>query len=353
MRTLIFTIVYLLAHTHMFATRQQPDILSYRGKELRLSTGWGHPSPLETYYLQAREPYPFSMLSTGNYRGHVATWEIKNGKLLLTRIAIEDSIIAPNELSVFTNMGEQVKAIWFNGVIRASFLNQYDDDEKDFDVIIQIRSGEVVKSVEYVGKEWAEYIVSDHESDAEKVQMFKMYWSYVSFYYRLKGEMIDLEGETCVLKVGSSKLSPIFCYYGNEFLNWPYNWENLSISGAPNSQWQIENDSIFLKGFTLKAGLSFSGPTLIEADLDSIGWSKNTSTRIFAEKVNGVYVILHGEFPQDNESPRMYEFEKTGYTILRIENGIVQEKYLLELGFDFDDPGDDTSTGLMNMILDY
>lgn len=353
MRILIFTIVYLLAHTHIFATRQQPDILYYQGKELNLSTGWGHPSPLATYYLQTREPYPFSMLSTGNYRGHVATWEIKNGKLLLTKIAIEDSIIAPNELSGFTNLGVQIKAIWFNGVIRASVLNLYDDDEKDFGVILRIRKGEVIKSVEYIGAEWYDYFAENIKANDEKVQMFKMYRSYLSFYYRLEGEMIDLEGEPCVLNVGSSKLSPIFCYYGNEFLSWPYNWENLSICGAPNSQWQIENDSLFLTGFTLKAGLSFSGPTLIEADLDSIGWSKNTSSRIFAEKVNGVYIILHGEFPQDNESPRMYEFEKTGYTILSVGNGIVQEKYLLELGFDFDDPGNDTSTEIMNMVLDY
>jgi len=58
------------------ATEQVPDYLHFKGLKLTLSTGWGHPSPLQTYYSQNNIDYPFTMLSTANYRGHVAIWEI-------------------------------------------------------------------------------------------------------------------------------------------------------------------------------------------------------------------------------------------------------------------------------------
>lgn len=43
-------VLVLLAVSGMaFATQQVPDILHYNDLKISVSTGWGHPSPLETY----------------------------------------------------------------------------------------------------------------------------------------------------------------------------------------------------------------------------------------------------------------------------------------------------------------
>lgn len=100
MKKLILILAILINSGLLLATEQEPDFLYYNGKELTLSTGWGHPSPLETYYSQNNIEYPFTMLSTANYRGHVAIWEISDQKLFLKEIHVEKAKYNPEKFKV-------------------------------------------------------------------------------------------------------------------------------------------------------------------------------------------------------------------------------------------------------------
>ena len=88
--TILFIILAIFM-VRAFSTEQEPDILNFQEQKLRLQTGWGDPSPLETYFLQNNKKSPFRMLSSANYRGFIATWKIENDKLYLTYIDNEKS----------------------------------------------------------------------------------------------------------------------------------------------------------------------------------------------------------------------------------------------------------------------
>ena len=72
------------------------------------------------------------MLSTGNYRGHIATYEIVNNELFLIKIIIPEHPITfeksiPEKTLNFKNYfpnklinNGKVKTIWFNGIIMFS-----------------------------------------------------------------------------------------------------------------------------------------------------------------------------------------------------------------------------------------
>lgn len=69
-----------------FATAQAPDVLLYNGEKKHLFS-----NPLEDFYESGKRERPKFMIepmtiSSGNWRGYIATWEIENGKLYLREI---------------------------------------------------------------------------------------------------------------------------------------------------------------------------------------------------------------------------------------------------------------------------
>ncbi|PTX99225.1 hypothetical protein DB345_02295 [Spartobacteria bacterium LR76] len=69
------------------ATQQQSDKIIYQGDPCDLETHFLFPSPVEMYFRQHPEKkYPFESTSTANYRGHIATYEISDGRLYLVDI---------------------------------------------------------------------------------------------------------------------------------------------------------------------------------------------------------------------------------------------------------------------------
>jgi hypothetical protein len=69
------------------ATQQESDFILFKGQKCELETHWMFPSPLESYYRSdPSQKSPFESASTANYRGHVATWEIADGRLYLVDI---------------------------------------------------------------------------------------------------------------------------------------------------------------------------------------------------------------------------------------------------------------------------
>jgi hypothetical protein len=93
-------------------TRQAGDILKYKGRRRHIST-----EPLKTY-LENRKDAAFVYNSTALVRGYIATWEIKNKRLLLISLIgfienqkqVDLNFLFPNETEVF--------ASWFSGDIR-------------------------------------------------------------------------------------------------------------------------------------------------------------------------------------------------------------------------------------------
>ena len=93
-------------------TRQAGDILKYKGRRRHIST-----EPLKTY-LENRKDAGFVYNSTALVRGYIATWEIKNKRLLLISLIgfienqkqVDLNFLFPNETEVF--------ASWFSEDIR-------------------------------------------------------------------------------------------------------------------------------------------------------------------------------------------------------------------------------------------
>lgn len=117
------------------ATEQESDYILFKGQKCEMETHWLFPNPLQLYYeLDPSQKYPFESLSTANYRGHVATWEIEDSKLYLVDIDKRDahereSVVGKNTVlngkpllrKLFPkaiDKKERVFANWFDGSLQ-------------------------------------------------------------------------------------------------------------------------------------------------------------------------------------------------------------------------------------------
>ncbi|MFZ2277788.1 MAG: hypothetical protein WAW39_08310 [Prosthecobacter sp.] len=83
---LILPALLLLTNTQAAATEQEDDFILYRGERCVLETHWLFPAPFQAYFADGKHgKYPLEMTSTANYRGHVATYEIADGRLYLAK----------------------------------------------------------------------------------------------------------------------------------------------------------------------------------------------------------------------------------------------------------------------------
>jgi hypothetical protein len=119
MKSVVFIFTLLLAFTPAFATGQAPDKILYEGRLRSLFS-----NPLEDYY-EDEEKRPLFMVSpntmtTGNWRGYIATWEIKDGTLYLTHVKawIENRRVTLQRLFGKRVRKGKVKASWFSGELR-------------------------------------------------------------------------------------------------------------------------------------------------------------------------------------------------------------------------------------------
>lgn len=90
-RSTILLIVFMCVPSAA-ATEQIPDYIILDEQMCELETHWSFPSPLEVYFRQSGAKNPFDdqeTISTGNYRGHVATWELSDGALYLKSITVD------------------------------------------------------------------------------------------------------------------------------------------------------------------------------------------------------------------------------------------------------------------------
>lgn len=346
-------ILHLIAMTFgLFATEQAPDILICKDSTMELSTGWGHPAPLDFYFIQNNMKSPFSSQGTGNYRGYIATWEIKGNKLYLSKVAYKKK----DWLKKIFKKKDKVFASWFTGMIEAEENRYQSFMDKDFKngkiLYLQVQKGKIVNSAEstfldcninFLKKNFEDdftdqiknYTPKAPSKDFERLR--NMYHNYVTFFYRInEDERITCNGEEGKF-YRKNGVSPLFQKYGDDFLKWPFNWENDTQFGSPNCTWEIDDGKLYITKLDFFYGTRFDNTDKTNIPLDQMFDKKNIEGgKVFADWVNGIFMISYGYdyemvLFEDYTYPA---FNTTKKQILEIKNGIVKESYDLDADFD-------------------
>lgn len=170
------------------ATVQQNDVIEYKGIKSELDINWPTSSPLKAYFVnEKKDDYPFSPISTGNNRGYVAEWLLKDKRLYLSRVIIPNTFSRRKEKPKVIDIGEilpieiisnnRAFAEWFTGPLLIKsmpFKQAYkaEDDGREY-YFKDFREYTVVQVVEGT-------VVSEKSYDSDK------FWSLTSNYMRYK-----------------------------------------------------------------------------------------------------------------------------------------------------------------------
>jgi hypothetical protein len=123
LKRLLIILLTLFFGQSVFATAQSPDRIIYNGNEYAL-----HSNPLESFFEKNPEKRPEGgIISTGLWRGYIATFEIRDKQLFLKDIEImlEDTTKSENNRNyiwksvidkVFPNQNE-IKIDWLTGIL--------------------------------------------------------------------------------------------------------------------------------------------------------------------------------------------------------------------------------------------
>ncbi|MHC4207673.1 MAG: hypothetical protein ACYSTT_23710 [Planctomycetota bacterium] len=348
MKNTFFIFLMLFVSSMASATQQQPDILYYNNQKWSLSTAWEYPSPLEIYYYQNNVETPFTGFSTVNYRGHIAVWEVVDDKLYLNEILMEDwdsvthefiyESFKPSEYGVksINSPPEESGAVfadWFSGILYCYIVHSNGVYSW---TCFHVRYGEIID----IGK---------HLDQLDE--------NYVTYYFRLnEDDEIDFDQQNCRLNTGCDRLSPVFGFYDNNHLNWPYNWENKVKSGAPHCKWLIKDSRLYLTGVELYSGLSYYEIDTQTLDLTSLFGDEVVDGVVDANWASGVYLIKHGYVTRESAGwPGHYftVFNVTELTFIRIAEGQILQSYTVPKDFDTENLPQDTDPGLKQIIADY
>lgn len=252
----------------------------------------------------------------------------------------------------------EVWADWFSGILDC-YVKTPDGNLSYF---FHIRDGNVVDTQVITRQDYdilSEPLMVPVWSDdlKAKYRMLILNENYITYYYRLnEDDEIEYDGQDCRLATDYSRLSPLYGWYNNNHLNWPYNWGNTDKSGAPHSQWRIEDDKLYLTGVELYSGLSFYSIDTETLDLASLFGDRVVNGVVDANWVSGVYMIKHGYVTEEDAGWPGYtytEFEVTGYTYARIEQGRLTENYAVPKYRDPEYLPEDADPGLIQIIEDY
>ena len=157
-RLLSVACVLILLPAVIHATAQAPDVLLYKGKKYAL-----YANPLESFYKNQDDRPKFfvgpNTMSSGNWRGYIATWSIEDGSLYLVGIDswICGSMVSRNcRKATLKNLfgrkfrAGKVKADWFTGELRVpdgkmlQYVHMGYGSVYEREIILQVESGRVV-----------------------------------------------------------------------------------------------------------------------------------------------------------------------------------------------------------------
>lgn len=163
---LFFLAAALLLSEIVGATAQAPDIIRINGKEHALNT---NPLSAQLEGMNWQPPTNF-VTSTGNWRGHVATWEVRKKQLLLTDVTIlvtgadsgefvKQSILA----ELFPSSPSEVPATWYSGALvvplgrMTNYVHMGYGSSYERYLVIRVNDGQVVEQLELSESEFGEY----------------------------------------------------------------------------------------------------------------------------------------------------------------------------------------------------
>lgn len=177
------------------ATAQLSDRLIVDGKEFALNT-----NPLEAE-LQKKQwtPPEEALISSANWRGYLATWEIKGGKLLLKDVTIRvadpknsgDYIRKRITRELFPGASE-VFAGWYTGALivpdgkMTRYVHMGYGSSFDHYQVFRVRAGQVVEHLSMTGAEFEAY-------KERKFAAFRKTDAYAKAYADVRKEAPDLD----------------------------------------------------------------------------------------------------------------------------------------------------------------
>ena len=145
--------LYSVFTSNVFATAQMPDLLIYQNETVGIFS-----NPLESYFNDTH-PRPnalFEFSCTGNWRGYLATWEIKDGFLYLTKLVkgscSQDAPEIPLS-TLFPNQTPPIKATWFSGELiipqgeQLQYVHMGYGSIYEKELHLTIQAGKLVKQV--------------------------------------------------------------------------------------------------------------------------------------------------------------------------------------------------------------
>lgn len=314
-----------------YATDQESDIFLENGKKYDLYVNWGHPSPLQVLYIRTDTESPFRSYSTGNYRGHVATWQVSDSALFLVSVDARYHLGGagtywPNDSTRIDTMAEPaffgirslsgaapgkdgtVFADWFSGVleITPTYQDIKSGETDEWVRYLYFRNGKMLKDVTLMPKDWEKLknFKKKYKSDSELMEKYQMVYlnqCYLSYYLRsgLAHDQVIFRGHQG--RFPAQDFRPmLMLLYDNDPLQFPFSWENFEKNGAPVCTWVIQNDSIFLTQVVLQSGLS-----LFEHEEESVSLTelfrleRIVNNRVFAFWMSGSFVVEYGKEEED------------------------------------------------------
>lgn len=357
MRTILFLIL-LVATTQAVATQQAPDVLLFEGKELRLTTSWAYPSPLETYYKQSGKTSPFRGVSTALYRGHIATWLIENEYLYLNNVEANGKDIQPSEIG--SKLGKKqssngsLSADWFSGVLKATEL-EYTEAERIFsaDYYFNVQHGRILESVRFTREDYDNYEQNRANKDVQskKIAITELYQRYTDYYFRLNEQDEVIWNDKALKLKTTSGMSPLLQLYNNDHLNWPFNWNNKSKTGAPNCKWYIDkNNRLFIDEIKLLTGSDIYKAEKSEVLLSEVIPNSDNEEAHFANWVNGIFILEEGKMVEEYG----YSSFKADFAhFVKIENGILKEHYKIDVTADIEQIESSSNQGLIRLFKEW
>lgn len=314
-----------------YATDQESDIFIENGKKYDLYCNWGHPSPLQVLYIRTGTESPFTSYSTGNYRGHVATWQVCDSTLYLVTVDTRyhfggvgtywpndstriDTMALPALFGIKSLSGiapkedGSVMADWFSGIleITPTYQDIKNGASDKWVRYIYFRNGKMLIDVTLTQDDMDKFqhLKKKDKSNQElkrKWQMAYLNQCYLSYYLRSGLTHDQVIFGTHQGRFPARDFRPmLMLLYDNDPLQFPFNWENFEKNGAPVCKWMIQNDSLFLCQVTLQSGLN-----LFEAEEENVELSelfrpqRIVNNRVFAFWMNGDFVVEYGEEKED------------------------------------------------------
>lgn len=364
--------VLLFGTISLKATLQEPDYIVYEGKKYRLETDWAYPSPMEIYFIRTGRGNFFKenavVISSGNWRAHVATWEIRNNKLYLTEVSVDyiagvemveyekgnfrewdiirDTTHKPGYYSIKSLNGHPkeadgaVFADWFSGMLEIDNrgANSKWNDEYKGTRYIYIKDGKVVDDQLLTKEDFDRFQTisdkdtSDHEFMAKYIIAY-LNNCYLSFWFQSgmnKDALLYKDNKGIVIQ---DEMSPFMKLFNNNPIEYPFNWENFATNGAPVCTWSVDGDSIFLNNLSISRGLDFYDNPKIDIPLHDVFIPERfIDNKVFAYWMNGELEIKYGREVKGEFGMDEYYVERVQKIVL--DSGRVVSNRIAPCGFD-------------------